>query len=113
MKDNPNAHTHLIAQKQNVTYPPNGKIFSDKKERIWVSCSEVDEPRAYYIEWIKLKRGKQILYINTYIWNLEKQYWWTYLQRRNGDADVENGLVETAGEAEARTIAKVVISCIK
>ena len=34
-------------------------------------------------------------------------------RRRNGDADVENGLVETAGEAEARTIAKVVISCIK
>ena len=29
------------------------------------------------------------------------------------DADVENGLVDTAGEAEARTIAKVVISCIK
>ena len=40
---------------------------------------------------------------HTYIQNLGKQYWWTYLQRRNGDADVGNGLVDTAGEGEART----------
>ena len=81
----------------------------------------------------KSERAKQILYINacmicimagyslsglydqshgqsdsgcmhhTYIQNLGKQYWWTYLQRRNGDADVGNGLVDTAGEGEART----------
>ena len=25
-----------------------------------------------------------------------------YLQRRNGDADIENGLVDTAGEGEGR-----------
>ena len=29
--------------------------------------------------------------------------YWTYLQRRNGDADVENGLVATVGEREAKT----------
>ena len=40
--------------------------------RIWVSSSEVDEPRACYTEWSKLEREKQILYINTYVWNLEK-----------------------------------------
>ena len=47
-------------------------------------------------------REKQVSYINTYIGDLEKQYRWTYLQRRNGGADVENGFVDTVGEGEAR-----------
>ena len=25
---------------------------------------------------------RKMLYINAYIWNLEKWYWWTYLQGR-------------------------------
>ena len=33
---------------------------------------------------------KQILFISTYIWNLEKWYRWTYVQGRNRDADIEN-----------------------
>lgn len=41
-------------------------------------------------------------HILTYIWNLEKWYWWTDLQGRNRDA--ENGLVDTAGEGEGGTI---------
>ena len=32
-----------------------------------------------------------------YIWNLEKRYWWTYLQGRNRDTDIENELVDTVG----------------
>ena len=32
------------------------------------------------------------------MWNLEKWGQWTYLQGRNRDADVENGLVNTAEE---------------
>ena len=55
-------------------------VLSYKMEHIWVSCNEVDEPRAYYAEWSKWEREKQISYINTYIWNLEKmvaaQQWW-------------------------------------
>ena len=47
MKDNPNAHTHLIAQKQNVTYPPNGKIFSDKKEQSSNAYHSMDEPQKH------------------------------------------------------------------
>ena len=31
----------------------NGIWLSDKKECIWVSANEVDEPRAYYTEWSK------------------------------------------------------------
>ena len=50
-------------------------LLSHKKEQIWVSCSEVDEPRASYTEWSKSENEKQVLYINTYIWNLDKCYW--------------------------------------
>ena len=41
-----------------------------------------------------------IWYINTYIWNLEKWYWWTYFQGRHRDADIENRLVDIVGEGE-------------
>ena len=53
-----------------------------------------------HTEWSKSEREKQILYINAYMWNLEKWHWWTYLQGRNKDTDVENGRVDTAGEGE-------------
>ena len=35
----------------------------------------------------------------TYMWNLKKKkrYRCTYLQRRNGDSDVENGCMDTGG----------------
>ena len=34
--------------------------------------SEVDEHRTCYTEWSKSEKEKQTLYINAYIWNLEK-----------------------------------------
>ena len=49
----------------------NGILLSYKKEHIWDSSNKVDEPRAYYTAWSKSERKRQILYINTYIWNLE------------------------------------------
>ena len=52
--------------------------ISHKKEQIWVSSSEVDELKACYTEWSNSERKKQIFYINTYIWNLEKWYWWMH-----------------------------------
>ena len=55
-----------------VVHIYNGILLGHKKEQIWVSGSEVNEARAFYTEWSKLEREKQILYINTYIWNLEK-----------------------------------------
>ena len=72
----------------------SGTLLSHKKECIWVSANEVDEPRAYYTEWRKSEVEKQISYINVYIWNLERWYWWTYLQGRNRDADMENKLTD-------------------
>ena len=35
----------------------------------------------------------QTLCSNTDVWNLEKWYWWTYLQARNRDVDAEKGHV--------------------
>ena len=37
------------------------------------------------------------------IWNVERWYWWTDLQVRNRDANVESGIVDTAREGEGRT----------
>ena len=35
------------------------------------------------------------------MWNLEKWYWWTYLQGRNTDSDIQNRLMDTAREGES------------
>ena len=43
---------------------------------------------------------RKMLYINAYIWNLEKWYWWTYLQGRKRDSDTENRLMDVEGEVE-------------
>ena len=42
----------------------------------------------------KSEREKWILHINTYIWNLERWYWGTYLQDSDGDTDIENRLMD-------------------
>ena len=59
--------------------------------------SEVDEPTACCTEWSKSEREKQI-HINTYMWNLEKWYWWTYCT-----AGVKNRLVDTVGKGKSGT----------
>ena len=53
---------------------------------------------AYYTEWSKSERERQILHINTCIWNLERWYWWTCLQCHNEDTDIENRLLDIMGE---------------
>ena len=39
--------------KEIVVHVHNGILLSYKKEHIWVSLNEVDEPRVYYTEWSK------------------------------------------------------------
>ena len=56
--------------KEDVVHICNWILLSHKRE--WVSCSEVDGPRACYTKWSQSEREKQMLYINAYIWNLEK-----------------------------------------
>ena len=65
----------------------DGMLLSHKKEHIWISSNRVNERRAYYTEWSKSEKEKQISYINTYMWNLERWYWWTYVRGSSGDAD--------------------------
>ena len=70
-------------------------LLSRKKEHTCISANEVDKPRAYYAEWSKSEREKQILYIHAYIWNLEGWYWWSCLKGNTGDAGIENRPMDT------------------
>ena len=36
----------------------NGILLSHKKEHIWVSSDETDEPRTYYTEWGESERER-------------------------------------------------------
>jgi len=83
-----------------VVHIHNGIFLSYKKERIWVSSNEEDERKAYYTEWSKSERERQIVYINAYIWNLERQKWWSYLQGSKGDIDI----LDTLGKGEGEMI---------
>ena len=66
---------------------------NDKKDRIQVSPNEVDEPRAYY----------GVKYTHACVCNPERWYWWTQVQGRKGDADIENRLLNTVGEGDDGT----------
>ena len=68
--------------------------------QMWVSYSEVAEPRACHTEWSQSEREKQILYFNVYMCNLVKWYWLIYLQSRSRDTEAENRLVDTVTEGE-------------
>ena len=69
-----------------------------KKEHIWINSNEVDETGAYYTEWSKSERKKPMHYINTYIWNLERWWWWPYMQDSKRDTDIKNRLVDSVRE---------------
>ena len=51
---------HIWMDKEVVVNIYNGILLGHKKKHIWVSSSEVDEPRAYYTEWSKSERERQI-----------------------------------------------------
>ena len=81
--------------KEDVVHIYNRILLSHKTERNWVICRNADGPRVCHTQWSKSEREKQISYINTYMWNLEKWYRWTGLQGRNRDTDVENKRMDT------------------
>ena len=88
--------------KEIVVHIYNGILLSHKNKQNWVSSNEVDETRAYYTEWNKSEREKQIFDINAYIWNIEKRYRWAYLQGRDRDTEVKDRC-EHVGEGEDGT----------
>ena len=57
----------------------------------------MDELRAYYPEWSKLERERQILHINACVGNLERWYWWTYFQGSKGEARHREETCEHSG----------------
>ena len=79
-----------------MVYIYNEILLSHKKNEFesvlmrWMSLEPVIQSE------VSQKEKKKYIYV--YIWNLEKCYWWTYLQGRNGVADIENELVDTVGE---------------
>ena len=55
-----------------------------------------------HIIWIKtILPERQTSHNNTYIWNLERWYWSSYLQGSKRDADIKNRLLVTVGEGES------------
>ena len=97
--------------KEAVVHIYNGTLLSHKKEQMWISWTEVDEPRACHTEWNKSEREKQILYINAYILNLEKQYWWTYLQARI-EMQTQRMDLWTWGKERVGQTEKAALTCI-
>ena len=89
--------------KEVVVHIHNGILLSSKKECVWFSSNEVDEPGTYYTEWSKSER-RQILYINAHIWNLERWYWPSYMQGNKGDIDKKNKLLDSVGEGKGGMI---------
>ena len=48
----------------------------------------------------EVRKRKKTSYIDTYIWNLKRWYWCTYLQGNSGDTDIENRPVDRVMEGE-------------
>ena len=55
--------------KEVVVYIHKWILLSYKKEHIWGSSNEVDEPRAYYTEWRKSERERKY-HILTHIYGI-------------------------------------------
>ena len=92
--------------KEVVIHIYNG-ILTIKRNEFWVILKQWMNVEPVYR--VKSGREKQISYINSYIWNLEKWYWWTYLQGKNRDMDspddaVVKNLTASAGGARDTSV---------
>ena len=58
----------------------------------------------------EVSQKEKNIYINTYIWNLEKWYWLTYMQGK--DRDAESRLADTVGKGEGGQIEGVALKHI-
>ena len=97
--------------KEVVLHVHGGILLSHKKEHIWVSFNEVDEPRAYSTEWSKSETEQQILNINTHIWDLERWYWWSYVQGSRGDRSKKQ-ILDTVGEWRVECLERIALQHI-
>ena len=83
-----------------MIYIYNGILLSHKREWNNAMCSNLDGPRDDHTKWSKSNRGRQISYNNTNIWNLKKEYKWTYLKNRSRITEVKNKFVITRGKGD-------------
>ena len=58
MEHGSNLDVHWWMDKEVVGNIHNGIVLSHKKEGIWVSSDEVDEPRTYYTDWSESERER-------------------------------------------------------
>ena len=70
-----------------------------------------------HVKQVRRRKNIYIVYSCMYMESREK-YWWAYLQGRNGDADVENGLVDTVWERRSgpngkSSINRYTLLCVK
>ena len=79
----------------NITQPLKGTNVNPLNWGGWT--------QSLLYRWNKSERKRQISYTNTHIWNLEKWYWWNYLQDTHRDTDIEKRLVNTAGDEKYGT----------
>ena len=70
--------------KKIVVHILNGILLSYKKEHIWVSSNEVDEPGAYYTEWSESER-KDKSCISMPKYGIQT-VWWSYMRGSKGAA---------------------------
>ena len=82
--------SHKGRHKEDVVHIYNGTQLSHKKEKNNAICYNMDGTRDYHTKWSKLDRERQISYGTAYMWNLQKWYKWTYLQKRNKLTGLEN-----------------------
>ena len=84
--------------KEIVVHMFNGILLSHKKEHIWVSWTQVDEPRAIIQSEISQKGENK--YILMHIYGIYKMVLMNLFARQQWDIDIENGFVDIAGEGE-------------
>ena len=62
--------------KEAVVHIYNGILLSHKKEHIWISSDEVDEPRTYYTEWSKSEKDKYhiLMHLNRILKNDTEEF---------------------------------------
>ena len=58
----------------------------------------MDVSQDCHTEWGKSEREKLLLYINAYMWNLEKWHKWSCSENRNRGSDIENKCMDTKEE---------------
>ena len=67
-----------------------------------MSCLYILEINPLSVGWSKSEREKEISYTNMYVWNLERWYWWNYLQGSNAETGFPGSLAGNKSACKAR-----------